>query len=330
MARKPDTELLRVTDLVTSFPLGRDLLGRRRGEIQAVAGVSFTMAEGEALGLVGESGCGKSTTARTIVGLEKPQSGAVALAGRNLHQPARSTGRAAKRDVQMIFQDPFTSLNPRMTVRELLTEPWQVHRDLEPRERWDSRVVELLEMVGLNASHAHRRPGEFSGGQLQRISIARALAGRPRLLIADEAVSALDVSIQAQILNLLAELRRTLGLALLFISHDLAVVRHLCDRVAVMYLGKIVEIGDSEDIYQRPSHHYTRSLLRAVPVLDPWNTGRDEVGTAPGEVPSPANPPSGCRYRTRCVRAEQRCAIDATELQRFVSLNAVTLGAAFH
>ena len=309
MSSQPaNAELLRVTDLVTSFPLGRDVLGRPRGEVQAVAGVSFAMQAGETLGLVGESGCGKSTIARTVVGLEKPRSGSVLIGGRDWNTLSGRELREAKRDVQMVFQDPFSSLNPRMTVRELLTEPWLVHSGIVPRREWDARVTELLELVGLSARHADRLPTQFSGGQLQRISIARALALKPRLLIADEAVSALDVSIQAQILNLLAELRAELGLGLLFISHDLSVVRHLCDRVAVMYLGKIVEDGEREQVYTEPVHPYTQALLSAAPALFPWRVNRTNVSVDDGEVPSPANPPSGCRFRTRCPKAQPRCA----------------------
>lgn len=313
---QPPPELLSVRDLVTSFPLGRDVLGRPRGGVQAVAGVSFSMQPGEALGLVGESGCGKSTVARTIVGLEKPRSGTVTIGGKDMHRLSGRELRAARRDVQLVFQDPFSSLNPRMTVRELLTEPWLVHRGIVDRNDWDSRVTELLETVGLSARHADRRPPQFSGGQLQRISIARALTVRPRLLIADEAVSALDVSIQAQILNLLAQLQRELGLGLLFISHDLSVVRHLCNRVAVMYLGKIVEIGDRESIYGEPTHPYTQALLGAVPVLHPWEVNREERPTVgDDEIPSPIAPPSGCRFHTRCPKAESRCATEEPLLQ---------------
>jgi len=305
---KGSPRLLEVTDLVTSFPIGRDVLGRPRGEVQAVAGVSFAMEAGEILGLVGESGCGKSTIARTIVGLEKPRSGTVTIAGRDWSTLSGKELREAKREVQMVFQDPFSSLNPRMTVRELVTEPWLVHPGLVARRDWGTRVAELLELVGLSARHADRRPTEFSGGQLQRISIARALALKPRLLIADEAVSALDVSIRAQILNLFADLRAELGLGLLFISHDLSVVRHLCDRVAVMYLGKIAEIGAREQVYTEPVHPYTQALLSSVPSLFPWRVSGRKVAIDDGEVPSPADPPSGCRFRTRCPKARPHCA----------------------
>lgn len=304
----PAPELLRVTDLVTSFPAGRSILGRPRGELQAVAGVSFTMQIGETLGLVGESGCGKSTIARTIVGLEKPRSGSVVIAGRQWQHLSGKERREAKRTVQMVFQDPFSSLNPRMSVRELITEPWLVHPGTVPRNEWDQRMGDLLDLVGLSARYADRTPAQLSGGQLQRVSIARALALRPQLLIADEAVSALDVSIQAQILNLLGDLRAELGLAVLFISHDLSVVRHLCDRIAVMYLGKIVELGDRDDVYGEPTHPYTQALLSAAPVLYPWRVHRDSMPADDSELPSPARPPSGCRYRTRCPKAQPRCA----------------------
>ncbi|MQA01957.1 MAG: ATP-binding cassette domain-containing protein [Streptosporangiales bacterium] len=301
-------ELLRVSDLVTTFQLRRGLSGRGSRVVHAVSGVSFSVAAGETFGLVGESGCGKSTVARTIVGLERPSSGTVVVDGQDVHDASRASVRAAKRAVQMVFQDPYSSLNPRMTVRQLLTEAWLVHSGIVPRGEWDTEVHRLLDLVGLPAESADRYPAQFSGGQLQRISIARALAVRPRLLIADEAVSALDVSIQAQVLNLLAELQRELGLALVFISHDLSVVRHLCQRVAVMYLGKLVEIGEVEQIYREPTHPYTQTLINAVPDLYPWQVTRTPTPTTDDDIPSPTDPPSGCRFRTRCWKATQRCA----------------------
>jgi oligopeptide/dipeptide ABC transporter ATP-binding protein len=308
-----DTDLLQVSDLVTSYPIGQGVL--RRGQVQAVAGVSFHIAAGESLGLVGESGCGKSTVARTIVGLVRPSAGSVTVAGQDVTRLDRRREAELRRTVQMVFQDPFSSLNRRMTVRELITEPWLAHPDVEPRDRWDERVEELLEMVGLSGAHADRRPGQFSGGQLQRIGIARALAVRPRLLIADEAVSALDVSVQAQILNLLGELRSELGLAMLFISHDLSVVRHVCDRIAVMYLGRIVETGSREQLFTRPTHPYTQALIGAAPELYPWRHPKPTRELDDGEIPSPSDPPSGCRFRTRCPKAAARCAAEEPQLE---------------
>jgi oligopeptide transport system ATP-binding protein len=303
--------LLEVTDLVTAFAVGQGVL--RRADVQAVAGVSFVIDRGESLGLVGESGCGKSTVARTIVGLVRPRSGSVHLDGADITAPARTSHQ--RRAIQMVFQDPFSSLNRRMTVRELISEPWLVHPGIEPRDRWEERVGELLEMVGLAKRHADLLPTQFSGGQLQRISIARALAVRPELLIADEAVSSLDVSVQAQILNLLQELRAELDLAMLFISHDLSVVRHICDRVAVMYLGKIVETGVRDELFNHPLHPYTQALMSAVPDLYPWRTVRPLRRLDDGEVPSPADPPSGCRFRTRCPKRTDRCAAEEPLLE---------------
>lgn len=307
------TDLLQVDDLVTSYPINRGLLGR--GRMQAVAGVSFTIAAGESLGLVGESGCGKSTVARTVVGLLRPTSGRVVVAGQDITRLDRGQEAELRQSVQMVFQDPFSSLNRRMTVRELITEPWLVHPKIEPRDGWDKRVAELLELVGLSARHADRTPGQFSGGQLQRISIARALAVRPQLLIADEAVSALDVSVQAQILNLLADLRAELGLAMLFISHDLSVVRHVCDRIAVMYLGRIVETGTRDQLFGRPTHPYTQALIGSAPELYPWRDPRPTRELDEGEIPSPADPPSGCRFRTRCPKATQLCQVEEPQLE---------------
>ncbi|MER6004841.1 oligopeptide/dipeptide ABC transporter ATP-binding protein [Nonomuraea angiospora] len=298
--------LLELTDLVTTYRL-RAGIGRPGGEVRAVAGVSLTVHAGETVGLVGESGCGKSTVARTIVGLVRPSSGKVLFEGRDLAAlPAREL-RRLRREIQLVFQDPYAALNPRMKVADLIKEAWRIHPGLVPRERWDAEVGALLDRVGLRPEHAGRYPHQFSGGQRQRISIARALAVRPRLIVCDEAVSALDVSVRAQILNLLGELQRDLGVAYLFISHDLGVVRHLCDRVAVMYLGKVVETGSKEDVYRRAAHPYTQALLSAAPSVDDWRGGERGEIVLSGDVPSPLDPPSGCPFRTRCWKVQDRC-----------------------
>ncbi|MET7462194.1 dipeptide ABC transporter ATP-binding protein [Nonomuraea sp. NPDC005501] len=302
----PAEPLLELTDLVTGYRV-RSGIGRPGGQVRAVDGVSLTVRPGETVGLVGESGCGKSTIARTIVGLVRPSSGKVLFEGRDLTALPAKEMRRLRQEIQLIFQDPYAALNPRMTVAALIKEAWRIHPGLVPRERWDEEVRGLLSRVGLRPEHADRYPHQFSGGQRQRISIARALAVRPRLIVCDEAVSALDVSVRAQILNLLRELQRDLGVAYLFISHDLGVVRHLCDQVAVMYLGKIVETGSKEGVYQRPSHPYTQALLSAAPSLDDWRGDERGEIVLSGDVPSPLNPPSGCRFRTRCWRAQDRC-----------------------
>jgi oligopeptide transport system ATP-binding protein len=306
--------LLEVADLRTTFPIRSGLLRRTTGAVQAVAGVSFAVREGETLGLVGESGCGKSTLARTLVGLTDASGGTIRFGGRDVLRLRGDERRAFRRDVQMVFQDPFASLNPRMTVGELVTEAWDVHAGLVARADRADELHRLLRQVGLDESAAGRYPHQFSGGQRQRISIARALAVRPKLLICDEAVSALDVSIQGQILNLLVRLQRELGVAYLFISHDLAVIRHISDRIAVMYLGTIVETGTREEVFGRPSHPYTQALLSAAPVVRPWEHEGRTVLPLEGDLPSPADPPSGCRFRTRCWRAEERCAVEEPEL----------------
>lgn len=307
--------VLRATDLTSTYRLKSSLLRRGPSHVQAVAGVDLEVLEGEALGLVGESGCGKSTVARAIVGLQPVASGSVQVCGEDLMALRSRERRTARRQVQMIFQDPYSSLNADMTTRDLLTEGWRAHRGIVEPEKWDRRVDELLEMVGLSSHHAERKPHEFSGGQLQRIAIARALSVEPRLLVADEAVSALDVSVQAQVLNLLDDLRKRLGLGILFISHDLAVVRHLCDRVAVMYLGKIVETGATGDVFARPTHPYTQLLLESVPDLYPWESEAPQRLPESGELPSPIDPPSGCRFRTRCPLATEVCASDLPVLE---------------
>lgn len=300
--------LLRVRDLRTTFPIRSSVLRRKVGEIGAVDGVSFDIMPGQTFGLVGESGSGKSTVARTIIGLESPAAGSIQFAGTELTTVRGAELKEMRRNIQMIFQDPHASLNPRRTVVEIVSEGWQVQPGFAPRKDWRRGVQELLERVGLNPDHADRYPHQFSGGQRQRIGIARALALRPKLIICDEAVSALDVSIQAQVLNLLQDLQAELGLSYLFIAHDLAVVRHLSDDIGVMYLGKIVESGSYEQIFTNPLHPYTQALLSAIPITHPWRQQRRERIVLGGDIPSPADPPSGCRFRTRCWKASDLCA----------------------
>ncbi|MGW6646652.1 ABC transporter ATP-binding protein [Streptomyces iakyrus] len=300
-----EAPLLQATGLAKSFAVPRTLRGGRR--LRALDGVDLTLARGETLGLVGESGCGKSTLARVLLRLERPDAGGVRYGGAD---PFALSGAALltwRRKVQMVFQDPFGSLDPRLTAAELIGEPWLTHRSLVPASRRAARVTELLEMVGLRASDARRLPHEFSGGQRQRIGIARALALEPEVIVCDEPVSALDLSVQAQVLNLLCDLRDELGLSYVFISHDLSVVRHLADRVAVMYLGKMVESGPTEEVYERPRHPYTEALLSAAPSPVAGGRRRQRI-LLTGELPSPADPPSGCRFRTRCPRVRDLCA----------------------
>jgi peptide/nickel transport system ATP-binding protein/oligopeptide transport system ATP-binding protein len=294
--------LLQVENLHKSFRSG-DALGGSGSRLVAVNGVSFTLEQGETLGLVGESGCGKSTTGKLIMQLQKADQGRVLFNGSDLTTLSARQMRPFRRQIQMIFQDPFSSLNPRMTVSSILSEPLIIHK-LVPVRQIRDRVIELLEKVGLTAEHEQRYSHEFSGGQRQRIGIARALAVEPRLIIADEPVSALDLSVQAQILNLLQELQQQHNLSYLFIAHDLAVIEHVSDRIAVMYLGNIVELTDAETLYENPRHPYTEALLNAVPVADP---DHPRPATLSGEIPSPVNPPSGCYFHPRCPYADQLC-----------------------
>ena len=304
--------LLEVEDLKMYFPVLGGVLRRRVAQVFAVDGVSFTIGAGQTLGLVGESGCGKTTVGRCVLRLYQPTSGRVRFQGANLMQLRRDELRAVRRDMQMIFQDPFESLNARHTVQEIPEEPFVIHRQGGGAER-GRRVRRLLEQVGLPRSALLRFPHEFSGGQRQRIGIARAVALEPRLIVCDEPVSALDVSIQSQILNLLLELQQQMGLSYLFIAHDLAVVKHISDEIAVMYLGRIVEYTDADTLYRDPRHPYTRALIAAIPVPDPSARRRGEV--LPGDVPSPMNPPSGCHFRTRCPYAVARCRTEDPRLR---------------
>lgn len=299
------TSLLEVVDLKKYFPVGRGEGSTGAGLVKAVDGVSFTVAKGETLGLVGESGCGKSTTGRVILRLLDATGGQIKVNGVNIEKFNHKQMIPFRRKMQIVFQDPFASLNPRMTIGETLGEPIKVHGLAKSKQEINDHVKELLELVGLSYSHARRYPHEFSGGQRQRIVMARALALSPELIICDEPVSALDVSIQAQIINLLKELQEKLDLTYIFIAHDLSVVKHISDRVAVMYLGKIVEIADKQKMYANPLHPYTKALLSAVPVPNPEVKKERIILT--GDVPSPLNPPSGCRFRTRCPKAFDRC-----------------------
>jgi oligopeptide transport system ATP-binding protein len=300
--------ILEVRDLVKHYPLTRGILFKKQiGAVKAVDGVSFDLRQGETLGIVGESGCGKSTVARMLVNLERPTAGAISYKGEDITKLSGRALKAVRRNIQMVFQDPYTSLNPRMTVGDIIGEPYEIHPEVAPKGDRRRKVQELLDVVGLNPEYINRYPHQFSGGQRQRIGIARGLALRPEVIVADEPVSALDVSVQAQVVNLLERLQADLGLSYVFIAHDLSIVRHISDRVGVMYLGRIVETGTDGQIYDHPTHPYTQALLSAVPVPDPGARAHRERIILSGDVPSPADPPSGCPFRTRCWKAQPRC-----------------------
>jgi len=308
--------ILEVRDLVKHFPLTQGIVFKRQvGAIQAVDGVNLDLHRGETLGVVGESGCGKSTLAKLLMALERPTSGSVKINGRDVAKARGAELKRVRRNIQMVMQDPYTSLNPRMTVGDIVGEPFEIHTEVAPKADRRRKVQELLEVVGLNPDHINRYPHQFSGGQRQRIGIARGLALQPEIIVCDEPVSALDVSIQAQVINLLERLQNEFNLAYIFIAHDLSVVRHISDRVAVMYLGKIVELGNDVEIYDRPTHPYTQALLSAVPVPNPDGREERERIILQGDPPSPANPPSGCRFRTRCWKAQDICAEQEPLLQ---------------
>ncbi|KMO95596.1 ABC transporter ATP-binding protein [Streptomyces roseus] len=317
--------ILQVRNLVKHFPLTQGILFKKQiGAVRAVDGVSFDLHQGETLGIVGESGCGKSTVAKLLMLLETATSGEVFYKGQDITKLSGRALKAVRRNIQMVFQDPYTSLNPRMTVGDIIGEPFEIHPEVAPKGDRRRKVQELLDVVGLNPEYINRYPHQFSGGQRQRIGIARGLALQPEIIICDEPVSALDVSVQAQVINLMAKLQDEFNLSYIFIAHDLSIVRHISDRVGVMYLGRMAEIGSDEQIYEHPTHPYTQALLSAVPVPDPEaREGRERI-ILTGDVPSPANPPSGCRFRTRCWKAEERCSTEEPVLAiptRFQGVN---------
>jgi oligopeptide transport system ATP-binding protein len=303
--------ILEVSGLVKHYPLTQGILFKKQvGAVKAVDGVDFHLDRGETLGIVGESGCGKSTVAKMLVNLEKPTAGTIKYKGQDITRLSGKALRDVRRNIQMVFQDPYTSLNPRMTVGDIIGEPYEIHPEVAPKGDRRRKVQDLLDVVGLNPEYINRYPHQFSGGQRQRIGIARGLALRPEIIVADEPVSALDVSVQAQVINLLDRLQDEFDLSYVFIAHDLSIVRHISDRVGVMYLGRIVETGKDAEIYDHPTHPYTQALLSAVPVPDPEARERRERIILSGDVPSPANIPSGCRFRTRCWKARERCALE--------------------
>lgn len=307
-------KILEIRNLKKHFILNKGILGGGKQSVRAVDGISFTIHEGEILGLVGESGCGKSTTARTIAGIYKPSEGEIFFMGENLAKLGKRERKKVGRNMQMIFQDPYASLNPRMTVKEIILEPLRAHQLFSTRER-EELVMDLLRKVGLNPDHASRYPHEFSGGQRQRIGIARALALKPKFLICDEPISALDVSIQAQIVNMLIDLKEELGLTYLFIAHDLSMVKYISNRIGIMYLGNLVEIGEAEKVFEKSLHPYTQALLSAIPIADPELSDKKKMIALEGDIPSPIHKPSGCSFRTRCKYAMDICSRETPELK---------------